>query len=121
MWPAWTSTATPSGIGHPVTRAVLPEPSGLTENSRPPPLASSTNSFPVRVMISPFIRYACQLFWHAKWSIPLHWMMRRDAGVRDVTVAGHQCVTRDTEGYRCHCRHHIHHAQHRYLFTYQRF
>ena len=42
-----TSTATPSGTGHPVTRNVLSEPSGLMENSRPSPLASSTNNFPV--------------------------------------------------------------------------
>src|ERR1700754_361607 len=45
MCPACTSTATPSGTGHPVTMKVLSVPSGVMENSRPSPLASRTNNF----------------------------------------------------------------------------
>src|SRR5882762_1420601 len=35
MWPASTSTATPSGIWPPVAMIFLSDPSGLTENTRP--------------------------------------------------------------------------------------
>src|SRR6266850_3350434 len=35
MWPASTSTATPSGIRPPVAMIFLSDPSGLTENTRP--------------------------------------------------------------------------------------
>src|ERR1700759_2967698 len=67
MWPAWTSTATPSGTGHPVMIDVLPEPSGLMENSRPPPLASSTNNFGVKLAIVVVLsdKQVCQHVWHA--------------------------------------------------------
>src|SRR5882757_39013 len=55
MWPATTSTVTPSGTRQPVTRTFLSEPSGFTENRRPPPLASSTNNLPCGcVTVAPF-------------------------------------------------------------------
>src|SRR6476620_202463 len=60
MWPASTSTATPSGTAHPLTREVLSEPSGLMENSRPSPLASSTNSFPVVSVIVVVLSIKCR-------------------------------------------------------------
>src|SRR6266550_4819922 len=44
MWPCSTSTAMPSGIRQPVTMTRRSEPSGFTENTRPPPLTSRTNS-----------------------------------------------------------------------------
>src|SRR5262245_56179786 len=109
MWPAWTSTATPSGTGHPATRNVLSEPSGLMENSRPPPLASSTNNFPeILVMISSPSRSISK-------RVNIFGELRRDA-----RVARHQCVTCNTEGYGDHRRQPIHHAHHRSLLTTQR-